>query len=173
MKEKKLILDDIDYAILKHLQEDGRRSFTEISQDLKVSVGMIRNRYQRLVEQNVLHVIGWTDPKKSGMHAYSRVVIKVRPTHMIGHVANRLNQIQEVSFLAQTTGTYDLEINLLCRDHEHLLSLMQEQIHPLEGVYETSTTMYLKIVKWASHDISLPVLEQQKNGKHSNDSIAK
>lgn len=147
-------LDKTDIHILNSLSEDGRRSFTDIAQELDVSVGMVRNRYKRLVEEGILHIIGWTDPVKNGMNAYARVVIKVRPTELIPQVAEKLTDIEELSFVALTTGTYDLEINVTCRNNSDLLDLMHEKIHPLKGVYETSTTMYLKILKWAAHNVS-------------------
>lgn len=147
-------LDKTDVYLLNSLSSDGRKSFTDLAQELNVSVGMVRNRYKRLVDEGVLHVIGWTDPVKSGMNAYARIVIKVRPTELIGKVAEKLVDIDEVSFLGLTTGAFDLEVNVTCKNNRDLLDLMHQQIHPVEGVYETSTTMYLQILKWASHKVS-------------------
>jgi Lrp/AsnC family transcriptional regulator, regulator for asnA, asnC and gidA len=153
MKEK-IELDHIDVRILQILNRDGRRSFTDLSQDLGVSVGMVRNRYNRLVEHGILHIIGWTDPVKNGMNAYARVMLKVLPTQRIHSVAATLAGIEDVSFVAITTGAYDLEINITCRSNEELLKLMSEQILTIEGVNETSSTMYLKILKWAAHNVT-------------------
>lgn len=162
MSQAFLELDQTDLAILQHLRVDGRRSFTDLSQELGVSVGMIRNRYNRLVQHNILHIIGWTDPVQAGLQAYARVVIKVRPTKHLEAVIQALQDIQEVSFLAVTTGNWDLEINLVCRSNDDLLKLMNEHILRIEGVYESSTTMYLKILKWASHDLSV-AMDDPKN----------
>lgn len=151
--EPSIGLDSVDVALLKHLRRDGRRSFTDLAQELNVSVGMVRNRYHRLVKRGLLHIIGWTDPVKAGLNAYARVVLKVRPTELIREVAQAMMQIDEVSFVALTTGAYDLEINLTCRTNDHLLEVLHEQIHKVTGVYETSTTMYLQVLKWASHDV--------------------
>lgn len=147
-------LDKADIYILNSLGRDGRKSFTDLAQELDVSVGMVRNRYKRLVDEGILHIIGWTDPVKNGMNAYSRVVIKVRPTKLISKVAEKLVEIKEVSFVALTTGNYDLEINVTCRDNTALLNLMHNKIHTIEGVYETNTTMYMQILKWAAHNVS-------------------
>lgn len=148
------ILDKIDIYILNSLSSDGRKSFTDLAQELRVSVGMVRNRYKRLVDDGILHIIGWTDPVQNGMNAYSRVVLKVRPTELIRKVAEKLVEINEVSFVALTTGNYDLEINVTCRDNTALLNVMHSKIHAIEGVYETNTTMYMQILKWASHNVS-------------------
>lgn len=147
-------LDSMDFSILAHLQSDGRKSFTEIAEELNVSVGTIRNRYNRLVKDNVLHIIGWTDPVRAGFNSYARVTIEVRPTEKIRDVANQLLKQEEVTFLAITSGHYDLEINLLCKDNRQLMQVMHEKIHKIQGVYETNTTIYFEVLKWASHDVS-------------------
>ena len=146
-------LDKTDIHILNSLSIDGRKSFTDLAQELGVSVGMVRNRYKQLVDEGVLHVVGWVDPEKSGMNAYARVVLKIRPTELIEEVAKKLSDVPEVSFVALTTGSYDLEINITCRNNRDLLELMNNRIHTVEGVFETSTTMYMQIFKWAARKV--------------------
>ncbi|MCC5941308.1 MAG: Lrp/AsnC family transcriptional regulator [Balneolaceae bacterium] len=147
-------LDKTDVYLLNTLSNDGRKSFTELAQELNASVGMVRNRYKRLVDEGVLHIIGWTDPVKSGMNSYARIVMKIRPTEMIRTVAEQVAEIDEVSFVALTTGNYDLEINVTCQNNSDLLKLMHSRIHTIKGVFETSTTMYMEILKWASHQVT-------------------
>jgi len=155
-------LDSMDLTILGLLQKDGRMSFTEIATTLEVSVGMVRNRYNRLVENRVIHIIGWTDPVKAGLHTYARVLLSIRPSHMIRPVAAQLTSMEEVSFVAQTTGNWALEINLICSNNEHLLEVIHDRIHSIEGVHQTSTTLYLDVLKWASHDLrEMPELAEK------------
>ena len=162
-------LDDIDIQILTHLQHDGRKSFTDISQEMGVSVGMIRNRYQRLVEDKVLHIIGWTDPVKAGLNAYARINIKVRPTEMLNSVAEELSKIQEISFLALTSGDFDIEINMTCKNNKHFLDVTNEKIRPIKGVFDTNTTMYFDVLKWASHDVlNSNGTKKEKKSIHKN-----
>lgn len=42
-------LDETDIAILNSLVEDGRKSFRQISRELKISTPTVKFRYQRLV----------------------------------------------------------------------------------------------------------------------------
>ncbi|MDP4712172.1 MAG: Lrp/AsnC family transcriptional regulator [Saprospiraceae bacterium] len=160
MSNHKFELDHLDFAVLARLQEDGRKSFTDIAEELGVAVGTIRNRYHKLVQENILHIIGWTDPVQAGYHAYARVNIAVRPSERIRMVADAVLKIPEVTFLAVTSGNYDLEVNLLCKDNLALLDIMSSQIHTIEGVYETNTTVYFEVLKWASHDVSNALREK-------------
>jgi len=150
-------LDKIDMEILSHLQKDGRKSFTDIAEEMNTSVGTIRNRYNKLLDNNILHIIGWIDPTNAGYNAYARVNIVVKPTTLKNKVADRLLDIPEVSFVALTAGNQDIEANLICKNNKDFVYLMDEVIHNIEGVYNTNTTVYLKVLKWASHNISGPL----------------
>lgn len=150
-------LDKVDIEILAHLQEDGRKSFTDIAESMNTSVGTIRNRCNKLLESNVLHIIGWTDPTVTGYSAYARVNIEVKPTTLKTEVANELLRIPEASFVALTAGSQDIEVNLICKNNNHLIDLIDSVIHKIEGVYDTNTTVYLRVLKWASHNVSKPL----------------
>jgi hypothetical protein len=62
-------MDRLDYEILSVLQQDGRRSFTEIGKKLGVSEGTIRKRVMRLVDDGVIRIIGLVDPHLVGFDA--------------------------------------------------------------------------------------------------------
>lgn len=47
-------LDEIDQAILYHLQQDGRRAITNIADDLDVSDNTVRNRIQEMEETGII-----------------------------------------------------------------------------------------------------------------------
>lgn len=152
-----LELDKIDILILSHLKKDGRKSFTDIADEMNTSVGTIRNRYNKLIDNNILHIIGWIDPTNAGYNAYARVNIIVKPTLLKNKVAEKLLEIPEASFVALTAGDQDIEVNLTCKNNKDFVYLMDEVIHNIEGVYDTNTTVYLKVLKWASHNISMPL----------------
>ena len=62
-------MDELDLSILAALQTDGRRPFTDIAQNLGVSEGTVRNRVSKLIEQQVLHIVGLVDPNSLGLNA--------------------------------------------------------------------------------------------------------
>lgn len=163
MKERNNNLDEFDQQLVKWLQKDGRMSFTDIASKLNVAVSTVRNRYKKLVDDKVLHILGWVDPTKSSYNSYSRVTIEIQPSSMIEEVASRLAEVEEVSFLAITSGPADIEVNLMCRDNKHLLEVMREKIHAVKGVHRTTSTVYYEVRKWASHDV--PTERKLENGK--------
>lgn len=50
-------LDDVDIAILESLIKDGRKSFRQISREIKVSTPTVRARYERLVNVGLIKTV--------------------------------------------------------------------------------------------------------------------
>lgn len=156
MNDNSFQLDAFDQSLVQLLKKDGRMSFTDIASLLDVSVSMVRNRYNKLVGEGLLHILGWVDPTKTGFNAYNRVTIEVSPSSMIASVAQELMKIKEVSFLALTSGPSDIEINLICRDNRHLHEVMQSKIFNIKGVRNTNSTIYYNVYKWAEYELKMP-----------------
>ena len=69
-------LTDLDKRIIEHLQEDGRRPFTQIAADLGVSEAAVRARTNRLIERGVIQVVGVTDPLRLGFQQWAMIGIR-------------------------------------------------------------------------------------------------
>jgi Lrp/AsnC family transcriptional regulator for asnA, asnC and gidA len=154
MKKKQDRRDQLDFAILSFLQKDGRMSFTIIAKKLKVSIGTIRTRFNRLIKEGTISIIGRVNPEKVGFHSYAHIAVYVRPATLKEKVAQKIVVLPEVSFLAMTSGEYDLEVDVMCRDNDHLVQFVDE-ISKIQGVNQTKTTMYFKVYKYAQPDLKL------------------
>jgi len=154
MEKNHTTLDDLDFAILACLQKDGRMSFTEIAEQLNVSVGTARTRLNRLIDEGIISIVGRVDPEKVGFQAYAHIAVYIRPATLKEHVAQTIACRPEVSFLASTSGDYDLEVDVMCQSNNHLVEFVNE-ISTIEGVYQTKTTLYFKVYKYAQPDLNL------------------
>jgi Lrp/AsnC family transcriptional regulator for asnA, asnC and gidA len=155
--------DELDYQILKLLQKDGRMSFTEISKEINVAVSTIRHRYINLIEDGTLKIIGRIDPNKIGFNAYASILISVKPKSFMNSILQELTKLPEISFLATVSGDFDIEVNVMCRDMDHLNELLGDKIHDMEGVFDTKTNMYMKIHKFSQPDLEYAKLENNQN----------
>ena len=149
-----IILDKLDFEILSFLQEDGRMSFTVIADKLNVSIGTIRTRFNKLIADGTVNIIGRVDPDKVGFRCYAHIAVFVRPATLKEKVAQKISKLPEVSFLAMTSGDYDLEVDVMCRDNNHLVDFVND-ISKIEGVHQTKTTIYFKVYKYAQPDLKL------------------
>ena len=154
MDKNNIILDDLDFAILSFLQKDGRMSFTVIAKKLKVSIGTVRTRFNKLIEDGTINIIGRVNPDKVGFNSYAHIAVYIRPATLKEKIAQRIAKMPEVSFLAGTSGDYDLEVDVMCRNNEHLVEFIND-ISTLEGVHQTKTTVYFKVYKYAQPDLNL------------------
>jgi Lrp/AsnC family transcriptional regulator, regulator for asnA, asnC and gidA len=147
-------LDELDLSIMRALQVDGRKPFSDLSKELGIAVSTVSKRYMNLLENGVLKIIGRIDPNKVGLNAYASIFLKMDAVDSVDKTANAIAQLPEVSFLAQRTGEYQLELNLMCNDNNHLLDFMNKHILPIKSISKYEINMYLKVYKWGQPDIS-------------------
>jgi Lrp/AsnC family transcriptional regulator for asnA, asnC and gidA len=141
-------MDDLDLAILALLQTNGRRPFTDIAQQVGVSEGTVRNRVARLLEDKVLHIVGLVDPNRLGFNAPAIIGVSVLGGD-IEQIAAEIAQFPEVSYLIMVSGEFDLIVEVLCRDREHLADFLNQNLRRVDGVGKTQTFMTLRTFKMA------------------------
>lgn len=139
-------LDAIDMKIIESLRKDGREAFAQIAEQLNVSPGMIRQRYNRLVDLGYLKVVAVTNPLMMGMRTMALIGISTDGTKML-QVAGQISELEEVVYLVIVSGRYDIMIEVFCRDHEDLLKFLTEKLAKVDGIRETESFMHLKIIK--------------------------
>ena len=139
-------LDTIDLKIMEALREDGRIAFAQIAEQLNVSPGMIRMRYNRMVEMGYLKVVAITNPLRMGYEAMAMIGIRTDGKKML-EVAEKVAEFDEVVYLVLTSGHYDIMAEVFCRDHADLLRFITEKLYSIEGVRESESFLQLKIVK--------------------------
>ena len=139
-------IDDIDQQIIKILNADGRTPFAQIAKRLGVSTGMIRQRYHRLVQDGVLQVVAITNPLLMGFATMAQIGVKADVSRL-QEIGDEIALFDEVIYLVLLTGSYDLHVEVVCRDKTHLLNFLSKKLHAVEGVKEAETFMYLRIAK--------------------------
>ena len=139
-------LDNIDQYIIEAMRKDGREAFAQIAEKLNVSPGMVRQRYNRLVELGYLKVVAVTNPLMMGMRTMALIGIHTDGLKML-QVAEEISKIDEVVYLVLVSGRYDIVCEVFCRDHEDLLRFLTEKLAKIDGIRETESFIHLKIVK--------------------------
>ena len=137
---------ELDKRIIEHLQEDGRRPFTQIASDLGVSEAAVRARTNRLIDRGILQVVGVTDPLKLGFHQMAMIGIKVEASRLL-EVAEEIAGFPETDYVVVTAGTYDILVECVAEDNEALLQFLSQRLRKIRGVRETETFVYLRLVK--------------------------
>jgi Lrp/AsnC family transcriptional regulator for asnA, asnC and gidA len=139
-------LDAIDLSIIEALQKDGREAFAQIAERLNVSPGMIRQRYNRLVEMGYLKIVAVTNPLRMGIRTMALIGIHT-DGHKLIQVAEEISSLGEVVYLVIVSGRYDIICEVFCRDHEDLLKFLTEKLAKIDGIRETESFIHFKIMK--------------------------
>ena len=139
-------LDDLDKAIIKCLQADGRRPYAQIGRELKVPEATVRQRAERLITRGVVQVVGVTDPLAMGFQQPALIGFKVEAGRL-EEIAEQIATLDEVTYLVVTAGRYDLVCEVVCEDNDHLLRVMTDRLADIRGIRSTETLVELRFVK--------------------------
>ncbi|MGH9194009.1 MAG: Lrp/AsnC family transcriptional regulator [Acidimicrobiales bacterium] len=138
-------LDDIDKAIIRELQLDGRTPYAKLGPAVGLSQAAVRQRVQRLIENGVMQVVAVTDPLMLGFNLEALIGVEVDGD--LRAVASKLAEVDNVDYVVVTTGRFDLVVEVVCHDHEELLHIINDVIRAIPGVRATETFTYLHLEK--------------------------
>lgn len=154
------IMDNLDLLILSQLQRDGRRPFTKIAGELGVTEGTVRKRVNRLVEDQVVKIIGLVDPHKVGFDSPAIIQVNTTPAQLES-AAQVIQAFHEVSYLLMVSGEFDLLVEVRCRDQQHLGSFVRDKLQQVPGVTRTVSSMVLHTYKLAEVDVTYDISLQK------------
>lgn len=138
-------LDETSKRIIEQLQEDGRRPYAAIGKAVGLSEAAVRQRVQRLLDSGVMQIVAVTDPLQVGFARQAMIGVRVEGD--LTEVADRLAELSEVDYVVITAGSFDLIVEVVCEDDDHLLDVLTERIRRLPGVRSTETFVYLRLRK--------------------------
>jgi Lrp/AsnC family transcriptional regulator for asnA, asnC and gidA len=136
-------IDALDLRIIEALQANGRESFRRIAARLGVSEATIRARYARLCGDDILQVVGVTNPLGLG---FEQALVGVKTAGSPQPVADEIASWDEADYVVITAGQYDLVVELVAADRRELLELTN-RLRAIDEVVSTETFLYLDMVK--------------------------
>ena len=139
-------MDELDTKIISLLQQDGRASNAGIARKVGVSEGTVRRRLKRLVQEEYIHVVAMLDPAKMGYASEALIGVQVDPDK-IDQVAADLAKLEEVNWVAITTGSYDIFAWATLQTSESLGIFLRTKAGTIPGVRRTETFVNLAVKK--------------------------
>jgi Lrp/AsnC family transcriptional regulator for asnA, asnC and gidA len=144
-KPAQTALDDISKRIVELLQEDGRRPYAEIAREVGLSEAAARQRVQRMTEAGIIQIVAVTDPMQLGFHRMSMIGIRVSGDPRA--IAEELTTIPELAYVVVTLGTFDILVEAVCENDEHLIDLIATRIRTIPGIVHTESLLYAGLYK--------------------------
>jgi Lrp/AsnC family transcriptional regulator for asnA, asnC and gidA len=147
-------LDAIDLAIIRMLQEQGRRTNAEIARSQGVSEPTIRKRIDRMFSDGIIKVVAVLNPRKTGYTTDVLIGMRVEPGRLV-EVGEALAKREEVVYLGYVTGRHDILVEMLFRDTDALFESLNGDLPQIEGIVSTETYTVLRAGK-INYDWKLP-----------------
>ncbi|MHA2602529.1 MAG: Lrp/AsnC family transcriptional regulator [Candidatus Thorarchaeota archaeon SMTZ1-83] len=140
-------LDDIDKSIISMLQEDGRRSYSEIAEETQRTEVTIRRRVKRLLDEGYIKrftVI--LDPMKMGLkiRAIIRVKTVMKEATVISNEVQSFDEVDEAYFL---DGACGIMLKVTVDDLAKLREFLEMKLGKVPGVGEIETCIVLEDIK--------------------------
>jgi len=144
MKDTIVKVDGIDKIILNHLMNNARIPILSIAREIGISGAAIHQRLRKLEATGLIKGSKFIiNPKVLGFKTLAFVGIFLDSSSKYKDAIKRLNEINEVIESHYTTGNYAIFVKILCKDNEHLMQVLNNQIQHIKGVARTETFISL------------------------------
>jgi DNA-binding Lrp family transcriptional regulator len=143
-------LDELDIAILRELQDDGRISNVELARRINLSPPATHARIKRLEEQGLIRqYVALLDPVRVGydMMCFVSISLQLHQSEELEAMRRRISQMPEVLECFHVTGEFDYLLKIVVRNRQELQHFVVERITPMPGVARIYTSLVLAEVK--------------------------
>jgi len=139
-------LHDIDFQILKMLQEDSKTSYREIADALGIAIGTVCNHVKRLEEEGVLKAYTvMADPTKLGYELTVIILIQAEGPHLV-EVEKEISQSDSTICVYDITGDFDIAVIARFKSRSMLDGFIKGVLK-MPYITRTVTNVALNVVK--------------------------
>jgi Lrp/AsnC family leucine-responsive transcriptional regulator len=140
-------MNKIDGEILRILQVDGRRSYTDIGASVHLSANAVADRVRKMTKSGVIRSVqAVVDPAAHGMTIEAQIDVKLRPTTSADAFEKAIRQLPQVMTATLLTGSFDYALRVACVDRSDLAAVT-EFIRNKAGAQETYSRIILREVR--------------------------
>lgn len=143
-------LDELSRRILALLQEDGRRSFSSIARELKVSESAVRSRVAHLEEHEHLRFIAVIDPVQAGYMSWAMLGITVSSDASPDELAREFSKIPQAIWVSVVGGKFDLMVETWTETPVELQQFLEQHCYGNDKVAAVETMVGMRIYKWGA-----------------------
>lgn len=142
--DDQVTIDGIDKTILNYLMEDARKPILEIARIIGISGAAIHQRLRKLEKAGLIEGSKlMINPRVLGYKTMAFVGVYLDKAVSNPQAVKRLNEIPEVLECHYTTGNWSIFLKVLCKDNEHLMTVLNKNIQAIDGVSRTETFISL------------------------------
>lgn len=140
-------LDETDHEILEILKKDGRKSYSDIAEEVHLSRVAVRDRILMMQKNKVIK--GFTvqiNSKAYDKHVSAFFDIEVDPNEL-QNIAKQLMLLEDIAIVSQHTGTTGLHVHAFLDRMENMAQFMNEKLYSICGVRNVHSHVLIKNYK--------------------------
>ena len=137
-------IDETDQKILSFLIKNARMPFLEIARECGVSGAAIHQRVRKLENAGVITGSRlMVKPNALGLDVCVFISISISDSNKYTDVIESLKKIPEIVECHYITGKYSLLAKMYCRDNDHLMDILINNILKIPNIVATDTMISL------------------------------
>lgn len=141
------MMDAIDLAILKELQENGRESLSEIGSKINLSVSAVGERIKKLERSGVIHQYTTIiNGKHFNKELTALMFISLESPKFIDNFLKFVNEENDILECHYIAGNYDYMIKIVTNNPKSLEKILNK-VKSVPGIIKTYTNVVLKTTK--------------------------
>lgn len=147
------MLDEKDVQILQLLQHDSTINYSQISEQVGLSVSSVHSRVKRLWYLGIIDKeLVLVNRKKLGftLLCIVHIVLQAHSAADITTFKKSIQTIPEVMECYFVTGEFDTILKVVARDQEHLNAVLMKHLMPMRNVSRMQTNIILEEVKYTT-----------------------
>lgn len=139
-------MDKIDREIISLLQRDGRLSYRELGEAVRLSANAVSDRVKRLRASGVIrHIRADINPAALGRTLEAHIDIKLQSGTSAASFEQAIRGLPQVVGATLVTGSFDYMVRVACIDRDDLVRF-NETLRETAGVQETYSRVILREV---------------------------
>ena len=143
-------LDKIDLKILKLLQENGRKTNVQLSNEIGLSPAPTLERVKKLETSGIIksyHAVVEENSVALGIKAMIQVSLVRQKDNAISNFKKHIDKSDEIVECYQVTGNYDYLLKVVVKDIPSFEKLIGEKLSKIPDIGQMQTNVILSEVK--------------------------
>ena len=138
-------IDGLDKKILIELTSNSRTPILEISRKIGISGAAIHQRIRKLNDSGLIagHQLK-INPKVLGYSTLAFIGVYFDKAERNSEAIKKMKKIPEILECHYTTGNWSVLVKVICKNNEHLMTLLNKEIQSIDGVSRTETFISLE-----------------------------
>ena len=152
-------LGKAEKKVLGSLITDGRRPYSKIAKDNKLTRQTVHNVIKRLYDSGIIRKFGVRlDNEKMGLDIRVYSFISLSKRDNIKKIEKTLSYMKEISQIHRILGSHDYILEISVPNRRALTALF-EKIGDIHDVEKMESMLVFETVKYAPNDPLLPLLD--------------